>query len=312
MARPCPKPGSTARSGDDALLFGACAGARSSGGCPSTASSCCAAASSTPSCPTELLGTQATVQAAAGTDDQFRYINGWVTRFEPAARSAASTSTASSCGPWLWHLTLGADCRIFQNKTALEIIKAVFARVQQRQVDDPKLTGTPRKRPYCVQYRESDFDFVSRLMEEEGICYYFSYTEGAAHPGAVQRPRRPRRAARGVAAWAHRADRGQVREDIVARVAPTQQVRSLQVHAHRLRPRGADGRALRRPTSVGRLPDARRLEVYDYPGGYADPGDGDDADARRRRKRQAAQVDASSRPRRRRRGDVRAAAWPPA
>ena len=79
--------------------------------------------------------------------------------------------------PWLWYLTLGADCRIFQDLNALEIIEKVFADYSGAQLEK-KLTGSFRKRAYCVQYRESDFDFVSRLMEEEGIYYYFKQEKG--------------------------------------------------------------------------------------------------------------------------------------
>jgi type VI secretion system secreted protein VgrG len=78
---------------------------------------------------------------------------------------------------WLWFLTRTADCRIFQEKTVPEIIKEVFADHSMAVFDDG-LTGTYIKREYCVQYRESDFNFVSRLMEEEGIYYYFEHGDG--------------------------------------------------------------------------------------------------------------------------------------
>jgi type VI secretion system secreted protein VgrG len=78
---------------------------------------------------------------------------------------------------WLWFLTRTADCRIFQEKTVPEIIKEVFADHSMAVFDDG-LTGTYIKREYCVQYRETDFNFVSRLMEEEGIYYYFEHGDG--------------------------------------------------------------------------------------------------------------------------------------
>ena len=79
--------------------------------------------------------------------------------------------------PWLWFLTRTTDCRIFQDMTVPDIIKKVFG-------DEPtndfkfELTGSYRKWTYCVQYRETDFNFVSRLMEEEGIYYYVKHTDG--------------------------------------------------------------------------------------------------------------------------------------
>lgn len=77
---------------------------------------------------------------------------------------------------WLWFLTLFSDCRIFQNMTVPNIVQQVF---QTRGFTDFKLAlqGSYTTREYCVQYRETDFNFVSRLLEEEGIFYFFQHTE---------------------------------------------------------------------------------------------------------------------------------------
>ena len=99
---------------------------------------------------------------------QFRYINGWITSVELGGAVGNFDTYHVALQPWLWHLTLGADCRIFQDKNGVRSSRR-FSGLRGVQVDKSKLTGTPRSRPYCVQYRESDFDFVSRLMEEEGI-----------------------------------------------------------------------------------------------------------------------------------------------
>jgi type VI secretion system secreted protein VgrG len=82
--------------------------------------------------------------------------------------------------PWLWFLTRTADCRIFQDKTAHEIILEVFKDEKHHGVPDYEdhCTGKYATREYCVQYRETDFNFVSRLMEEEGIYYYFEHSDG--------------------------------------------------------------------------------------------------------------------------------------
>ncbi|WP_339948159.1 type VI secretion system tip protein TssI/VgrG [uncultured Albimonas sp.] len=76
--------------------------------------------------------------------------------------------------PWPWFLTRSSDCRIFQDKTALEVIAAVFAQHAFPDWKD-RTSQTYKRRDYCVQYRETDFDFLSRLMEEEGIYYYFEH-----------------------------------------------------------------------------------------------------------------------------------------
>jgi type VI secretion system secreted protein VgrG len=82
--------------------------------------------------------------------------------------------------PWLWFLTRTADCKIFQNKTTPQIVEAVFAAFGFSSGDAYRLNlqGTYPARDYCVQYRETAFDFVSRLLEEEGIFYFFEYAAG--------------------------------------------------------------------------------------------------------------------------------------
>ncbi|WP_376987048.1 type VI secretion system Vgr family protein [Bosea sp. R86505] len=79
--------------------------------------------------------------------------------------------------PWLWLLSQRADCRIFKNKTAIEIIKQIFAKEESASFED---RTSDRLAPidYCVQYRETDLDFVLRLMEQYGIYYYFKHVDG--------------------------------------------------------------------------------------------------------------------------------------
>ena len=78
--------------------------------------------------------------------------------------------------PWLWFLTLHADCRIFQEKSALEVIKEIFSDRGFSDVQD-KTSSTFEKREYLVQYRETDYEFITRLMEEEGMYYFFTHDD---------------------------------------------------------------------------------------------------------------------------------------
>ena len=124
----------------------------------------------------EILGKNVTVKIAL-PDDSTRYFNGYVTRFSQGGVYGRYQRYAAVVHPWLWFLTRTSDCRIFQDMTVPDIVKKVFA-------DHPtadfklELTGTFRKWTYCVQYRETDFNFISRLMEEEGIYYYVRHTDG--------------------------------------------------------------------------------------------------------------------------------------
>jgi type VI secretion system secreted protein VgrG len=126
--------------------------------------------------PNDLLGKKITVKLErekGGT----RYFNGYVTRFAQGDTLGRYHEYRMTVRAWLWFLTRTTDCRIFQEKTVPDIIKEVFADHSMALFDDG-LNGTYAKREYCVQYRETDFDFVSRLMEEEGIYYYFEHGDG--------------------------------------------------------------------------------------------------------------------------------------
>lgn len=79
--------------------------------------------------------------------------------------------------PWLWLLTRTSDCRIFQNKNSLEILATIFDEMGHSQYDF-SMAGAPPPRPYCVQYRETDFAFVCRLLEEDGLYYFFRHEPG--------------------------------------------------------------------------------------------------------------------------------------
>lgn len=78
--------------------------------------------------------------------------------------------------PWVWGLSYYKDCRIFQNMDVKAILKEVFDEYSEEHYDF-RVTGQYPKREYCVQYRESDLDFVSRLMEEEGMYYFIEHTD---------------------------------------------------------------------------------------------------------------------------------------
>ena len=124
----------------------------------------------------DILGKNVTVKLAL-PDDNTRYFNGFVTRFAQGQRLGRYHRYSAVVRPWLWFLTRTSDCRIFQDMTVPDIIKAVFG---DEKAADFKfdLTGKYKKWTYCVQYRETDFNFVSRLMEEEGISYYVKHTDG--------------------------------------------------------------------------------------------------------------------------------------
>lgn len=110
-------------------------------------------------------------------DDGKRFLNGFVTRFSQTGASGRFHRYQAVVRPWLWFLTRTTDCRIFQNMKVPDIVKTVFDD-HRIAVHDFKLFREYREWDYCVQYRESDFNFVSRLLEHEGIYYRFEHSDG--------------------------------------------------------------------------------------------------------------------------------------
>jgi type VI secretion system secreted protein VgrG len=127
--------------------------------------------------PADVVG-QPVTWAVHDVDSGPRFFHGHVNRFAAGGKTLQGLRAyRADVVPWLWFLTQTADCKIFQNKTAGEIIEAVFDDLGFRDYN-LALTRPLRRRDYCVQYRETAFNFVSRLMEEEGIYYFFTHEDG--------------------------------------------------------------------------------------------------------------------------------------
>jgi len=124
----------------------------------------------------DVVGQKATIRLNIGESDK-RYFNGYVSRLVQVATEGHYTRYRATIVPWLWLLTRTSDCRIFQQKTVPTIIQDVF-KLYGFSDYKLKLNATYPIWEYCVQYRETAFNFVSRLMEQEGIYYYFEHEDG--------------------------------------------------------------------------------------------------------------------------------------
>jgi len=127
-----------------------------------------------------LLGTDMTIEVDLTTKlngGGKRYLSGMVTSFALVGRDGDSYAYEAMLRPWLWLASLRTDFKIFQNKTVPDIVKEVLAPYGFT-VDD-KLCNSYRTWEYCVQYGESDFNFISRLLEHEGAYYYFAHQMGS-------------------------------------------------------------------------------------------------------------------------------------
>jgi len=202
-----------------------------------------------------------------------RYFHGLVTRCSQGVDTGQFASYQVTLRPWLWLLTRTSDCRIFQNLTIPQIIKQVFGDLGFSDVEDA-LSRPYRTWEYCVQYRETSFDFVSRLMEQEGIYYFFRHEQdrhilvladayGAHHP------------APGYESVPFYPPDGQHRErDHISdwRMAQEVQSGSLELNDYDFERPSAriDVRsAMPRPHAAGDYP------LYDYPGTYVQSEDGE-------------------------------------
>jgi type VI secretion system secreted protein VgrG len=122
---------------------------------------------------TALLGTRLRLEMK--TDAAPRRFQGICIAVEFLGSSEGFELYGVDVRPWLWFLTRCSDNRVIQGKSTPEIIELIcndhgFSSIKKR------LSGSYDARPYCVQYGETDFDFLSRLMEEEGIYYYFDHS----------------------------------------------------------------------------------------------------------------------------------------
>jgi type VI secretion system secreted protein VgrG len=108
-------------------------------------------------------------------DVLLRHFHGLIVSGEYSEESNSGHHYRLTLKPWSYFLSQNRDMAIFQRKTAVDIIKRILEAASISDIDYSRLTKTRTERIYCVQYRESDFAFISRLMEEEGIYYYYRH-----------------------------------------------------------------------------------------------------------------------------------------
>jgi type VI secretion system secreted protein VgrG len=126
----------------------------------------------------DMIGKKISIRLSlpSGGDVEERYFHGIVSRFAQGPSSGQLVAYHAEIVPWLWLLTRSSNCRIFQHKNVPDIVKKVF---QDLGMTDFKLSlsHSHPEIEYCVQYRETDFNFVSRLLEDAGIGYFFEHAE---------------------------------------------------------------------------------------------------------------------------------------
>jgi len=125
--------------------------------------------------PKSIVGSKVAVAIALSDVKGNRWINGIVASFEQCAGDEDFDVYRARIVPSMWQMTLSSNCRVFQDKTVLEIVKTVIGDYGLSLSE--QTNGDYKKLDYCTQYSESDFHFVSRLLEESGIFYWFEHTD---------------------------------------------------------------------------------------------------------------------------------------
>ncbi|HEY6339095.1 MAG TPA: type VI secretion system tip protein TssI/VgrG [Candidatus Sulfotelmatobacter sp.] len=217
-----------------------------------------------------IIGKSVTIRVNV-SDDEKRYFNGYVSRFAEGGADDSFMQYQMEVVPYLWFLTRYADCRIFQNMTVKDIIQDVF---QRRGLTDFKIqtVGSFPTEEYCVQYRETDFNFVSRLMEKYGIFYFFEHTEhshkliladsASAHPDVPT-----------AGAMSYYVG-GKDDEKVISAWQSEQQAHSGKHSLTDYNFTTPSTNLKQSETTVFTVGDNKKWDVYDYPGEYLESGVG--------------------------------------
>ena len=218
--------------------------------------------------PESLIGSKVTIWIKRETADPVP-ISGMVRSLSSASVDVRGfREYQAEIVPWLWFLSCTTDCRIFQNLTFPKIIETIFGEKGFTDYETSGLTGSYQKLDFCVQYRETALAFISRWMEELGIFYFFRHEANRhvmvlADQNRAFKPVVEKDALFGdqsgsnVSQWRHSYQfrSGKYAHKDFAFKTPSQDLSTTE-------------------SSLLKLQHASAFEIYDYPGGYTQKGDG--------------------------------------
>jgi type VI secretion system secreted protein VgrG len=228
----------------------------------------------------KLLGQSVTVDLELPNKEK-RFFNGIVSRAVEGEQGVIFTGYTLEIVPKFWLLTRRAQSRIFQHVNVPDILKKVLEGLDVTF----ELQGTFQPRDYCVQYRETDFNFACRMMEEEGIFYFFKHTAGNHQMVVANTPGSHSDMPVTSNAIYEAVEGGTRDEDRIYSWIKTQELRSGKYtlwdhsfelpHKHLEASKSIIGSAL--AGSVNHklnVANNQTLELYDFPGEYAQRFDG--------------------------------------
>ena len=230
----------------------------------------------------KLLGEKIAVSLTTPGETK-RYFNGICSRVSQGMRTSLFTAYRLELVPQFWLLTRKAQSRIFQHITVPDILKKVLEGLDVTY----ELRGTFHQRDFCVQYRETDFNFASRLMEEEGIYYFFKHSAGGHQMVVANTPQsHPSVPDHGTITF--EGVEGGTRDD--DRIHSWEKIQELRTgkytlwdHCFEIPHKHLEAeKKLLDSVTAGEVshkllvPPSEKLEIYDWPGAYAQRFDGVD------------------------------------
>ena len=210
-----------------------------------------------------------------------RHFNGVVTRFASTGWHGSLCRYEAVVHPWLWLLTRSSNCRIFQDKSVVDIVKAVCGDAAYGglvELSVAALSGTYAALPYCVQYRETDFNFVCRLLENAGIYFYFTH-DASKHTMVLADSYGAHETIAGYAAVEFSGESGRRIVDQEA-VYSWEAGGEIQPSVYALndfdfeKTAASNSGGLRVKSTIAAAFAQTSFEMYDYPGGYVAAADG--------------------------------------
>jgi len=234
-----------------------------------------------------IVGQDVTFGVKLADQRKQRFFNGVVARFTQLPGEAHLAHYRAEVVPRLWFLTRTADCRIYQRRTTPTTLDIISEVLHSFSVPfRSELERACKMRDYCVQYRETALNFIMRLMEEEGIVFFFNHEEGRhtlvlADSASAYKPCSEQSAVPYQHAVASRviAGGGENEEDVILSWMLEKELRSgrcsLADYNFEMPP--ASFRLFADVETRYRMAGNTRYEIYDYPGGYQYRADGDRA-----------------------------------
>ncbi len=227
-----------------------------------------------------IVGKNVTISVVLASGDK-RYFNGIVSRFaqgrggDEAGGDPRFSAYRATVVPTFWLLSRTTDSRIFQKLSVPEIVEKIFGEYGLSDFRMKPLQKSHPKRDYCVQYRESDFHFVSRILEEEGIYYYFEHENGKHTMIMADVPQGHKICPnQNVAKYQLSAGAANLKDDVITALEWSQEVRSAKytINDYNFE---IPNTSLRVSVPSGRKLGPWEREIYYYPGFYDTRSEGD-------------------------------------